>query len=125
MTRASIREYTEAVRWRYLSATKKGKGKILDEFIQVIGYHRKAAIRLLHRVNQPSTSNKRGRPRQYSAGVVGALRLVWEATSITARLRDSTKAMAANISERLTDTIQIVSTDLAFVPSGVAHSSGL
>jgi len=80
MTRASIREYTEAVRWRYLSATKKGKGKILDEFIQVTRYHRKAAIRLLHRVNKPSTSNKRGRPRQYSASVVGALRLVWEAT---------------------------------------------
>jgi len=52
MTRASIREYTEAVRWRYLSATKKGKGKILDEFIQVTGYYRKAAIRLLHRVSQ-------------------------------------------------------------------------
>lgn len=80
MTRASIREYTEAVRWRYLSATKKGKGKILDKFIQVTGYHHKAAIRLLHRVSQPSTSNKRGRPRQYSAAVVGALRLVWEAT---------------------------------------------
>jgi hypothetical protein len=38
MTRASIREYTEAVRWRYLSATKKGKGKILDGFIQITGY---------------------------------------------------------------------------------------
>ena len=32
MTRASIREYTEAVRWQYLWAPRKEKGKILDEF---------------------------------------------------------------------------------------------
>ena len=80
MTRSSIREYTEAVRWRYLRASKEEKGKILDEFIKVTGYHRKATIRLLHRVNQPSTNGKRGRPRQYSLAVVGALRVAWEAT---------------------------------------------
>ena len=80
MTRASIREYSEAVRWRYLQAPKKEKGKILDEFIKVTGYHRKAIIRLLHRVNQPNANRKRGRPRQYSAAVVGALRIAWEAT---------------------------------------------
>ena len=81
MTRSSIREYTEAVRWRYLPASKEEKGKILDEFIKVIGYHRKATIRLLHRVNQPGTNGKRGHPRQYSLlAVVGALRVAWEAT---------------------------------------------
>ena len=32
MTRGSIREYTEAVRGRYLRASKKEKGKVLDEF---------------------------------------------------------------------------------------------
>ena len=32
MTRGSIREYTEAVRGRYLGAGKKEKGRILDEF---------------------------------------------------------------------------------------------
>ena len=80
MTRASIREYSEAVRWRYLQAPKKEKGKLLDEFTKVTGYHRKAIIRLLHRVNQPNANRKRGRPRQYSATVVGALRIAWEAT---------------------------------------------
>jgi hypothetical protein len=80
MTRASIQEYTEAVRWRYLRSSKKAKGKILDEFAKVTGYHRKAAIRLLHQVNKPSANKKRGRPRQYSATVVGALRIAWEAT---------------------------------------------
>ena len=52
MTRSSIREYTEAVRGRYLRALKMEKGKILDEFTKVIGCHRKAAIRLLHRVQR-------------------------------------------------------------------------
>jgi hypothetical protein len=47
MTRGSIREYTQAVQERYRRAPKKGRTKILDEFTQVTGYHRKAAIRLL------------------------------------------------------------------------------
>ena len=80
MTRGSIREYTEAVRGRYLRTSKREKGKILDEFTKVIGCHRKAAIRLLHRGNQPRLSKKRGRPRQYDTTVAEALRIAWEAT---------------------------------------------
>jgi len=80
MTRASIVEYVEAVRVRYFGGTKKEKGKILDEFTKVTGCHRKAAIRLIRRDNQPRTGNRRGRPRQYGAAVVGALRVAWEAT---------------------------------------------
>ncbi len=80
MTRGSIREYTEAVRGRYLRASRKAKGMILDEFTKVIGCHRKAAIRLLRQGNQARTSKKRGRPRQYGPAVAGALRVVWEAT---------------------------------------------
>jgi hypothetical protein len=80
MTRASIREYTEAVRWRYLGVPKKEKGKILDEFTKVTGHHRKAAIRLIRRGNQPRGNKRRGRCRQYNTAVVGALRVAWEAT---------------------------------------------
>ena len=80
MTRGSIREYTEAVRGRYLRTSKKEKGKILDEFTKITGCHRKAAIRLLRRGNQPRANRNRGRPRQYSPAVAGALRVVWEAT---------------------------------------------
>ena len=69
MTRGSIRGYAEAVRGRYFEASKKEKGKILDEFTKVIGCHRKAAIRLFHRGNQPRTNRKRGCPRQYGAAV--------------------------------------------------------
>ncbi|MBA7669793.1 hypothetical protein ES703_77927 [subsurface metagenome] len=79
MTRGSIREYTEAVRGRYLRASKKEKGRILDEFSKVIGYHRKAAIRLFCRGNQPKGSRRRGRPRQYGTMVTEALRVAWEA----------------------------------------------
>ena len=80
MTRTSIREYTEAVRWRYLRCSKRDKGKILDEFTKVTGYHRKAAIRLLHQVNKPRANKKRGRPRQYGIPIAEALRVAWEAT---------------------------------------------
>ncbi len=80
MTRASIVEYVEAVRRRYFSGSKKEKGRILDEFTKVAGCHRKAAIRLIRRNNQPKTNKKRGRSRQYGTAVVGALRVAWEAT---------------------------------------------
>ncbi len=60
MTRTSIREYTEAIRERYLRAPRKEKSKILDEFTKVTGYHRKSAIRLLHQTNKPRANKKRG-----------------------------------------------------------------
>jgi hypothetical protein len=80
MTRGSIREYTEAVRGRYFLASKKEKSKILDEFTGVTGCHRKTAIRLFHRRNQPRANKKRGRPRQYGSAITEALRIAWEAT---------------------------------------------
>ena len=80
MTRGSIQEYTEAVRWRYLKAMKKEKGRILDEFIQVSGYHRKAAIRLLHRDGLPGKRKRRCLQRRYGNEVVDALHQTWEAS---------------------------------------------
>ncbi len=53
ITKASMEEYTEAVPGRYLKSMKKERGRILGEFIQVSGYHREAAIRLLHRDRSP------------------------------------------------------------------------
>jgi hypothetical protein len=80
MTRNSIEEYTEAVRGRYLKARKREKGRILDEFVLVTGYHRKAAIRLLHRDGPQRQRKQRGRRRRYGQEVVNALRNVWEAS---------------------------------------------
>ncbi len=83
MTPCSVREYADAVRGRYFRASKRGKGKILDEFVRVAGWHHKAVIRLLRRLNQPgvtSVKGKRGRPRRYGAAVAGALRVAWDAS---------------------------------------------
>ncbi len=80
MTRRSVLEYAQALRSRYFQASKEEKGKMLDEFTKVTGLHRKAAIRLLRRLGQPRTSQRRGRLRQYGSGVAEALRVVWEAS---------------------------------------------
>jgi len=79
MSRGSVREYTEAIRERYRRVCKREKGVILGEFVQVTGYHRKAAIRLLGRNHGPPM-RRRGRPREYGPEVVEALRVAWEAT---------------------------------------------
>ncbi len=77
MTRGSVLEYAVAVRGRYLATGKKEKGKMLDEFVRVTGYHRKAAIRLLLGARKGSRC-RRGRPVRYGA-VVQLLRAIWEA----------------------------------------------
>ena len=80
MTRRSILEYVQAIRARYLRASKVDKGKTLDEFMQATDLHRKAAIRLLNRTSQPRTGKRRGRPRKYGPDVTGMLKAVWEAS---------------------------------------------
>jgi len=80
MTNQSVKEYAAAIRCRYKQANKEGKGKILDEFIKVTGYHRKAAIRLLRQGDRNKVKGKRGRPRQYGQAATSALKMVWEAS---------------------------------------------
>jgi hypothetical protein len=65
MTRASIKEYADAIRQRYRAGRKAEKGRILDEFTKVTGLHRKAAIRLLRYESQGNAKKKRGRTRYY------------------------------------------------------------
>lgn len=79
MTKSGIREYADALRNRYLSATKPEKRKILDEFIKVTGYHRKAAIRLM-RNGYSKIHPKLGRKKIYDATIREALKTVWEAS---------------------------------------------
>ena len=73
MTLESKREYTQLMRERFQRALKK-KWQILDEFIKVMGYHRKTAIRTLLRVPK----GKR-RPSQFKEGLE-PLKAVWEAS---------------------------------------------
>lgn len=77
---ASKHELAGAVRERYLRADRRGKAAILDEFVASTGYHRKAAIRLLRQGPPPPRRGHGGRPRAYSAVVVGALRAAAEAS---------------------------------------------
>ncbi len=79
MTRRSIMEYAEAVRERYLGATKKIKEIILDEFTAATGLHRKAAIRLLNKGGKSSKAKRKGRPHLYDLEVMTALKFAWEA----------------------------------------------
>jgi hypothetical protein len=80
VTRRSILEYAQAIRPRYRKASKEEKSRMLDEFIQVTGFHRKAAIRLLRRLGQPKANERRGRRRGYGSGAAEVLRVVWEAS---------------------------------------------
>ena len=80
MTRRSILEYAQALKTRYGKASKEEKSQMLDEFIQVTGFHRKAAIRLLNRVSRLTSGKRRGRRRKYGPEVAGALKEIWEAS---------------------------------------------
>jgi len=81
MSLKSKRELLEAVQPRYLKANKAEKQKILDEFTNATGYHRKHAIRVLK--NQVQVQNiLRRKTKTYKAiyrgEVVQALELIWE-----------------------------------------------
>lgn len=78
MTRNGKRELVEAIRPRYLQASKKAKKQILDEFVAVTGYHRKYAIRLLRHGPPPQPSRKRKPRRLYTPEVARALIQIWE-----------------------------------------------
>lgn len=81
MTRGSIREYIEAVKQRYLRASKTVKRVILNEFVQVTGYNRKSVIRAIRSRRDPSEGKRRGRPKRYSAQATAMLVVLWEAAN--------------------------------------------
>lgn len=75
---ATRRELTEAVRERYRDALKADKTKILDEFVELTGYHRKHAIRVLA-AKPAQTSSRAPRRRVYDDAFKQALIVLWEA----------------------------------------------
>jgi len=77
MTRVTVHEYAAALRPRYRVAGRRDKHRILDEFCQTTGLHRKAAIRLLNEERRPMAV-RRGRPRKYGPAVVAPLAQIWE-----------------------------------------------
>jgi hypothetical protein len=78
MSQRSKREMIEAIRPRYLKANRAEKHKILDEFIETTGYHRKYAIRVLKHDPKRKGLKKPGRRKIYQGEVVRALEKIWE-----------------------------------------------
>lgn len=75
---ATRKELIEAVRERYRGAPTVDKTKILDEFIELTGYHRKHAIRLLAG-KAPSVRPRAARRRVYDDEFRQSLIVLWEA----------------------------------------------
>jgi hypothetical protein len=67
MSLQSRRELLNRVRARYLEASRKEKSRILDEFLQATGYHRKYAVAVLQ-ADPASTPNRRQRKRASKYG---------------------------------------------------------
>ena len=71
MSLGSRREYLDVVRERYRGArTRAEKGRIIDEVVGTLGYHRKHAIRVL--AGRPAAA----RPGGPAVGACGAPRPV-------------------------------------------------
>src|SRR5215469_10462176 len=75
---ATRRELIQAIAERYHSAARPEKKKILDEFIQVTGYHRKHAIRVLRKTSGIGAAPAL-RSRIYDEAVRHAVTILWEA----------------------------------------------
>jgi hypothetical protein len=73
---ATKRELIEAIAGRYREAGRVEKKTILDEFVQVTGFHRKHAIRAL-RIEKQQPSATAPRSRIYDEAVVNALTILW------------------------------------------------
>ena len=60
LSMATRRELKDAIRERYQAATKRWERRqIVSEFVQVTGYHRKHALRVLNRPPAPQSPRQR------------------------------------------------------------------
>ncbi len=79
--RESKHELAEAMRARYWAGGRKEKGRLLDEFVELTGYHRKHAVRLLRHGSKGGGQGgrRRGRAVVYGPAVLAALEVAQEA----------------------------------------------
>jgi hypothetical protein len=73
-------ELITALSGRYCEAGRIDRGRILDEFVAVTGYHRKHAMRVLRSERTGSRNALRPGRRVYGEAVREALILLWEAS---------------------------------------------
>jgi len=80
MTPAARAELANAIRGRYVAASAKEKGRILEEFIAATGYHEKSAIRVLNTTQATKRRQTWQRQSLYDDAVRSALIVLWEAS---------------------------------------------
>ncbi|QXQ05158.1 DDE-type integrase/transposase/recombinase [Sphingosinicellaceae bacterium] len=76
---ATRTELVAAISERYRSADRASKGRVLDEFVAVTGFHRKHAMRLMRAGPAVTTANVRIERRIYDEAARTALIVLWEA----------------------------------------------
>jgi hypothetical protein len=81
MSLSAKRESLARIHGRYSRAGRPHKSRILDEFCATCGYHRKAALRLLHRPLRTAPPQRSGPKRIYDpAEVLPVLKALWLAS---------------------------------------------
>ena len=76
MVSRSKRKYLTKIKGRYKRANRKAKARILDEFCEVCGHHRKHAIRLLNQ-KHPNKRKRPGRPPKYGKKEREIIENIW------------------------------------------------
>lgn len=79
LSMATRKELTAAAGARYRRSDRAKKARILDEFVDITGFHRKHAMRLL-RGQEDARQGRRARRRVYNEAEHNALVLLWEAS---------------------------------------------
>lgn len=79
VSKEARKELVGAVRERYRQASKVAKGRILNEFVMLSGYHRKHAIRILREPKAVTPGLVVLGKRVYDEAVKEALIVIWEA----------------------------------------------
>lgn len=79
LSMATRKELTAAAGARYRTSDRAKKSRILDEFVDITGFHRKHAMRLL-RGQEDVRPGRRARRRVYTEAEQNALVLLWEAS---------------------------------------------
>ena len=77
---ATRAELVAAVGKRYRGSDHVCRGRILDEFVAVRGFHRKHAMRVLREERRDEAARSRADRRIYGEAVRTALVMIWEAS---------------------------------------------
>lgn len=81
MSKQTRNEVLTKLRRRYERAGQEHKRKLLDQAQELLGYHRKSAIRALTKPEVVRAPRIQGRPREYNPGeLLPWLRPIWQAT---------------------------------------------